>query len=118
MQQIYTSYRESDLIIWASPLYWGYLTAQLKLVQDRMEALAWSGFEEKTFAIILIYRHHYQSAAGMFQRIAPHLDVCLHILECRTYDPETGKDIPIQELPEKLEEAYNLGVKLSELVLS
>ena len=112
MQAIYKSYKESDLIVWVSPMYWGYLTAQLKLVQDRMEALAWSGFENKTFAVLLTYRHHYQSAASMFERIAPHFNIDLHILECCTYDPKTRRDIPIMELPEKLEEAYNLGVRL------
>lgn len=112
MQEIYTAYRESDLIIWASPMYWGYLTAQLKLVQDRMEALAWSGFEDKTFVVLLTYRHHYQSAASMFRRITPHFRINLHILDCCTYEPESKKDIPIKELPEKLEEAYRLGRKL------
>jgi multimeric flavodoxin WrbA len=115
MQQIYRSYKESDIILWVSPMYWGYLTAQLKLVQDRMEALAWSGFENKTFAVLLTYRHHYQSAASMFERIAPHFKIDLHILDCCTYDPETRRDIPIEELPEKLEEAYRLGVKLGNL---
>jgi multimeric flavodoxin WrbA len=115
MQAIYKAYRDSDLIVWASPMYWGYLTAQLKIVQDRMEALAWSGFEDKTFAVLFTYRHHYQSAAGMFERISPHFNIDLHILECCTYDPETRLDIPIGELPEKLEEAYMLGVELSRL---
>ncbi len=113
MQQIYASYRGSDLIVWASPMYWGYLTAQLKLVQDRMEALAWSGFEGKTFAVLLTYRHHYQSAAAMFERIAPHFKIDLHVMDCCTYDTETRRDIPIDQLPEKLDEAYRLGVKLA-----
>ena len=113
MQTIYQSYKESSLIVWASPMYWGYLTAQLKTVQDRMEALAWSGFENKTFAVILTYRHHYQSAASMFERITPHFHVDLHVLQCCTYDSETKRDIPVDELHEKLDEAYRLGVKLS-----
>ena len=112
MQSIYKSYRESSLIVWVSPMYWGYLTAQLKTVQDRMEALAWSGFENKTFAVLLTYRHHYQSAASMFQRISPHFHIDLHVLECQTYDPETRKDLPIEMLPEKLDEAYRLGLDL------
>ena len=112
MQPIYKSYKESDLILWVSPMYWGYLTAQLKLVQDRMEALACSGFDDKTFAVLLTYRHHYQSTASMFERIAPHFNIDLHILECCTKHPETGRDIPVEELPEKLEEAYNLGLRI------
>lgn len=114
MQPIYKSYKESDLIVWASPMYWGYLTAQLKLVQDRMEALACSGFDNKTFAVLLTYRHHYQSTASMFERIAPHFKIKLNVLDCCTMDPETRRDIPITELPEKLQEAHNLGVQLGQ----
>jgi NAD(P)H-dependent FMN reductase len=112
MQHIYKAYKESDLIVWASPMYWGYLTAQIKLVQDRMESLACEGFENKTFVVLLTYRHHFQSAAAMFQRIAPHFNIDLHILECCTYDKENGEDIPIKKIPEKLEEAFKLGIIL------
>ncbi len=113
MREIYNAYKESSLIVWATPMYWGYLTAQMKLVQDRMEALAWEGFGDKTFATLFTYRHHFESAANMFKRIAPHFNIDLHILDCCTYDKETRRDIPINELPEKLKEAYDLGRKLS-----
>ena len=113
MQGIYSSYKESDLIIWATPMYWGYLTAQMKQVQDRMEALAWEGFGDKTFVTLFTYRHHYESAANMFRRIAPPFKIDLHVLECCTYDMETGRDIPVNELPGKLVEAYELGKRLS-----
>jgi multimeric flavodoxin WrbA len=113
MQGVYHAYKESDLIVWATPMYWGYLTAQMKTVQDRMEALAWEGFGEKTFATLFTYRHHYESAANMFRRIAPHFKIDLHVLDCCTYDKTTGRDIPITELPEKLVEAYELGKRLS-----
>ncbi len=113
MQTIYPKYKETDLIVWVTPMYWGYLTAQMKTVQDRMEALAWDGFGNKTFATLFTYRHHYESAVNMFRRIAPHFKIDLHVLDCCTYDKETGRDIPIEELPEKLLEAYELGKRLS-----
>ncbi len=112
MQDIYREYKKSNFIIWTTPMYWGYLTAQMKLAQDRMEALAWRDFGEKTFAVLITYRHHYESATNMFRRIAPHFNINLHILECCTYDKDTGKDVPIEELPDKLDEAYELGKKL------
>jgi multimeric flavodoxin WrbA len=112
MQQVYSAYTKSNLIVWATPMYWGYLTAQMKLAQDRMEALAWEGFGYKTFAVLMTYRHHYESAANMFRRIAPHFNIDLHILECCTYDKETGKDVPIEDIPEKQREAYDLGERL------
>lgn len=113
MQQIYRAYKDADLIIWTTPMYWGYLTSQMKTVQDRMEALAWSGFEDKTFVTIFTYRHHYESAANMFRRICPHFNIDLHVLECQTYNPETREDLPIAAIPEKLDEAYQLGKRLS-----
>ena len=113
MQRIYASYRASDLIVWTTPMYWGYLTSQMKLVQDRMEALAWEGFGNKTFATLFTYRHHYESAANMFRRIASHFNIDLHVLDCCTYEKKTGRDVPIDELPEKLLEAYELGKRLS-----
>lgn len=97
-------------------MYWGYLTAQIKLVQDRMESLAWEDFENKTFVVLLTYRHHFQSAAAIFQRIAPHFNIDLHILECCTYDKENRKDIPIEKIPEKLEEAFRLGLVLGKSI--
>lgn len=112
MQQVYSTYTKSDLIVWATPMYWGYLTAQMKLAQDRMEALAWGGFGAKTFAVLMTYRHHYESAANMFRRIAPHFNIDLHIIECCTYEKETRKDVPIEKLPEKLQKAYELGKRL------
>jgi len=71
MQEIYSAYIDADLIVWATPMYWGYMTAQLKTVLDRMESLAWRGFENKTFAVFLTYRHHVESTVGFFRRIAP-----------------------------------------------
>lgn len=47
MTEIYAAYKGSDLVVWATPMYWGYMTAQMKAVLDRMEALAWEGFEDR-----------------------------------------------------------------------
>ena len=110
MQEIYSAYMDADLIVWATPMYWGYMTAQMKAALDRMEALAWRGFENKTFAVFLTYRFHVESTVGFFQRIAPHFGIKLHIVTCRTM--VDGKDVPITSLPDKLQEAYELGKRL------
>jgi len=114
MTEIYAAYRDSDLIVWATPMYWGYMTAQLKTVLDRMEALAWEGFEDKTFAVFITYRHHYESTQGFFERIAPHFGIKLHVVTCQTYNPETREDLPISSCVDELAEAYDLGRSLSE----
>ena len=113
MQAIYTGYTEADIVVWASPMYWGYLTAQMKTALDRMEALAWEQFYHKTFVVLLTYRHHYESAAAFFERIAPYFNINLHILPCCTYDETSGNDIPISHFPDILQKAYHLGRTLS-----
>ncbi|MBA7600240.1 hypothetical protein ES703_07289 [subsurface metagenome] len=113
MTEIYAAYRDSDLVVWATPMYWGYMTAQLKAVLDRMEALAWEGFRDKTFAVFITYRHHYESTQVFFERIAPHFGIKLHVIPCQTYDPETKEDLPISGCVDELAEAYKLGRKLS-----
>jgi multimeric flavodoxin WrbA len=95
MQDIYRAYKKADLIVWATPMYWGYMTAQLKAVQDRMEALAWEGFEGKTFVVLITYQFHNQSTVSMFKRIAPYFNIRLHTVTCCTYESETRKDLPI-----------------------
>lgn len=115
MQEIYKAYKKADVIVWASPMYWGYLTAQLKKVQDRMEALAWEGFYDKTFIVFLTYRHHVDSTVNMFKRISPYFRIKLHILTCCTYDKLSGNDIPIIDLPDSLNEAFQLGIKIGTL---
>jgi multimeric flavodoxin WrbA len=114
MQEIYAAYKESDIIVFATPMYWGYLTAQLKTVLDRMEALAWKGFGNKTFAVLITYRFHCKSAVSFFERIAPFFNISLFCLTCKTYDEETEKDIDINDLPDKLEKALELGNKVRE----
>ncbi|MCJ7623946.1 MAG: flavodoxin family protein [Anaerolineaceae bacterium] len=112
MQEIYSAYIAADIIVFATPMYWGYMTAQLKTVFDRMEALAWKGFSDKTFAVFITYRHHYESTKAFFERICPHFNVELHVLTCCTMDLETRKDIPISDRQDKLIEAFELGKKL------
>ena len=112
MTLIYNAYKEADLVVWASPMYWGYITAQMKTVQDRMEALACEGFDGKVFVVVLTYRYHYESAANMFRRIAPFFHIDLHIVPCKTYDVVSNRDLPIRECSEGMREAFDLGKTL------
>ncbi|MCJ7700569.1 MAG: flavodoxin family protein [Anaerolineales bacterium] len=112
MQDIYAAFIQADLIVFATPMYWGYLTAQLKTAVDRMEALAWTHFRDKTFIVLITYRFHCESAVAFFERISPHFGIELHVVTCRTWDENLRADIPITDCPEKLNQAYELGVSL------
>lgn len=111
MDLIYRAYRSAELIVFATPMYWGYMTAQMKIMMDRMEALAWNGFGGKKFMVIMTYRHHYQSTQSFFERIAPFFHIDLFSLAVQTYNSETGDDIPIKDLPTQLEKAYQMGLR-------
>jgi len=112
MQKIYRSFIGSEIIVFATPMYWGYLTAQIKGVIDRMEAIT-SHFKGKTFVVLITYRHHYQSTVAFFERITPFFGVELHTVTCCTMEKSSLKDISITERPGKLQEAYKLGRKLA-----
>ena len=113
MQEIYSGFIEADVIVFATPMYWGYVTAQLKTVIDRMEALVvWDHFKGKIFIVLITYRHHCESTVAFFERICAFFDVRLHVITCRTFDIETGKDILISRCKAKIEEAFELGKRL------
>jgi multimeric flavodoxin WrbA len=110
MQEIYSAFIGADIIVFATPMYWGYMTAQLKAVMDRMEAIT-NHFKGKTFVVLITYRYHCESTVAFFKRICPYFGVDLHVITCRTMD-EQERDIPIANIPEKLKEAYTLGKDL------
>lgn len=117
MRTVYPAFIEAELIVWASPMIWGYLTAQLKAVLDRMEALAMTpekSFIGKTFVVILGYRHHYQSAASFFERICRYYGISLHTLIYCSLNPKGGMDMRASASREKMAEAFELGARLGE----
>jgi len=115
MEEIYSAYKKAQTIVFATPMYWGYMTAQLKTVFDRMEALAWEGFENKTFIVMITYRHHFESMVAFFERIAPFFNIKLFIITCCTYNKDEQKDIPILMCQDQLKEAYQLGIDISNM---
>jgi len=109
MQEIYREFQKAQIIVFATPMYWGYLTAQMKIAVDRLEALAGKPFHGKTFVVLITHRYHYQSTVAFFERVCPYFKVDLHSLVCKTLNSETDEDIPIQRCPDCLRRAYELG---------
>jgi multimeric flavodoxin WrbA len=116
MQKIYSAFVDADLVVWATPMYWGYMTAQLKTILDRMEALAcgpednWKG---KTFVVIITYHYHYQSTVAFFERITPFFGVKLHTVVYSSLSKDGHRDVHASSCKEKLEEAFILGKDLA-----
>ena len=114
MQQVYPVFREADVVVMAAPMFWGYMTSQLKTLFDRFEAVVSPEyFGGKDFVLLIGYRHYYGSMVEWLERITKGFGSRSHALLCRTFDPDTGKDVPITETPARLDEAFRLGAQIS-----
>jgi len=110
MQSVYPALKKADVVILASPMFWGYMTSQPKTLFDRLEAVVSpTYFGGKDFVLLIGYRHDYGSMIEWLDRITKGFGSRCHALAVQTYDPETDRDIPVSEMPERLEEAFELG---------
>jgi len=110
MQPVYLALKDADIVILAAPMFWGYMTSQLKTLFDRLEAVVSpTYFGGKDFVLLIGYRHYYGSMIEWLERITNGFGSRCHALAVQTYDPGTDRDIPVSEMPEKLEEAFRLG---------
>jgi len=119
MHQIYSVFADADVVVWATPMYWGYMTAQMKIALDRMEALAMDPekyWVDKEFVPILTYRHHYESTVGFFERVQDYFRFKLNFLTFCSMDKDTREDFHVSTRPEMLDEAYQLGIKLGSTI--
>ncbi len=113
MQPVYPAFCDADVVVMATPMFWGYMTSQLKALFDRLEAIVSDRcFGGKEFVLLIGYRQYFGSMVAWLDRIAGLSGSRARAITVQTYDPETGKDIPIAELPEFLAEAERLGREL------
>jgi len=114
MQAVYPVMREADIVVMAAPMFWGYMTSQLKTLFDRFEAVVSpTYFGNKDFVLLIGYRHYYGSMIEWMERITKGFGSRLHSVLAQTFDPEKGVDVPILQMPETLEEALRLGQSLA-----
>ena len=115
MQSVYPALRDADVVVLATPMFWGYMTSQLKTLFDRLEAVVSADyFGNKDFVLLIGYRHYYGSMIEWLERITSGFKSRCHAIPCQTFDTATGADRPIQQMPEKLDEAYQLGRRIAE----
>jgi len=114
MQAVYPALHKADVVVLATPMFWGYMTSQLKTLFDRLEAVVSAEYlGGKDFVLLIGYRSYYGSMVEWLQRITGFVDSRAHAVLCQTYDPQTQTDRPIQSMPEKLDEARRLGAKIA-----
>jgi len=113
MQQVYPVFCDADVVVIATPMFWGYMTSQLKTLFDRLEAVVSDRcFGGKDFVLLIGYRQYFGSMVEWLERIAQFADSRSHAIAVQTYDPETRKDIPVIRQPERLAEAEQLGRRI------
>ncbi len=121
MHQIYSVFANADIVVWATPMYWGYMTAQMKIALDRMEALAMDPrkyWVDKEFVAILTYRYHYQSTIGFFERIQDYFRFKFSSILYWSKNEEGPEDFHVSSNEEKLNEAFALGNHLGIKVIA
>ena len=113
MRDVYPAFTAADVVVLATPMFWGYMTSQLKTLFDRLEAIVCDeSFGGKEFVLLGGYRQYYGSMIAWLDRIATLCGSRSHAVMCQTYDPHAGRDIPIRNLPDKLAEAFDLGRRI------
>jgi len=114
MQSVYPALPDANVVVLATPVFWGYMTSQLKTLFDRLEAVvSHEYFGNKDFILLIGYRHYYGSIIEWLERITAGFGSRCHVLACQTFDPLTNKDRPIQLMPDKLDDAYQLGYQIA-----
>ncbi len=59
MQAVYPALREAQVVVLATPMFWGYMTSQLKTLFDRLEAAASpANFGGKDLVLHIAYSHN------------------------------------------------------------
>ncbi len=115
MQAVYPVLRGANVVVLATPMFWGYMTSQLKTLFDRFEAVvSREYFGDKDFVLLIGYRHYYGSMIEWLERITAGFGSRCHAIACQTCDPATAIDRPIHSTPEKLDEVCQLGQRIAE----
>jgi multimeric flavodoxin WrbA len=110
MQQIYPAMEVADLVVFAMPIYWWNMNAQMKLCIDRLTALlsqddSVPALRGKQVVLVVAYNFADCAAATirMFEDFKGWLGVKLDVLQY------CSKEAHVSSNAAKLEEAYALG---------
>lgn len=116
MMMVYPKLEESDVIVFATPIYWWHINAQMKKFIDRLEGLlAGNGpnnLSGKKLVLILTYNMEDPDGVylviQMFRSISGWSGMDLEVFK---YNASLGH---VSGAKEKLVEAYDLGVSLKD----
>jgi multimeric flavodoxin WrbA len=117
MQKLYPKIKAADAIVFASPIYWFNISAQMKLFIDRSYAIQENGkyaFSDKDIGIILTYGDVDVFKSGAINALRSFEDICKFVNAkiIGTIYGTGEKAGDIKNNKELLNEAFELGKKL------
>jgi multimeric flavodoxin WrbA len=114
MQQLYPELESADVIVFAVPIYWWHINAQMKLCIDRLTALLspddkLPALAGKRIVLVVAYNHRHcaECTIGMFEEFETWIGAKLDVLEHCAQEGHVSSD------SSKLRSAYELGVDLA-----
>lgn len=118
MQPLYQKIKDSQGIIFATPVYWFNVSAQMKLFIDRTYAVHDEGryaFTGKDVGVILTYEDEDVFVSGGINALRSFQDICAYVkanLVGMVYG-SAGKAGEVQANEKLLQRAYDLGRKIA-----
>jgi multimeric flavodoxin WrbA len=113
MQTIYPKFETADVIVFATPVFWWHMAAQMKLLIDRMTALLGPDdsipvLHGKHVVLCITYKHRQtaEAAMNMFKDFIEWAKIKLDIVEYCSMDGH------VADCPEKLNEVRKLAEKI------
>ncbi len=114
MQELYPLFCQADLVIYATPVYWWSVSAQLKAFMDRCYALGSveNSFKNKRAALLMTYGGELPNKGPelvktIFEEICDYKDMKL----IDVYGICTDDYMPSAENTEALKDVYEMGLK-------
>jgi len=115
MQELYPLFRQADMVVYATPVYWWSVTAQLKAFMDRCYALGpiKDSFAGKKAALLMTYGGELPNKGPelvrtMFEEICDYKDMKL----IASYGVCTDEYMPVAENEKALKDVYDMGLKV------
>lgn len=113
MQDLYPKILEADLLVFATPVYWWSITAQLKIFIDRLCAIGVAGCQGKKFVLLLTYggadpNSGPEMVKEMFKEICNYLKMDF----IQAYKTCTEAYLPVAENQKAQNDVYQLGKNL------
>ncbi|HCL79105.1 MAG TPA: hypothetical protein DIC53_03960 [Synergistaceae bacterium] len=112
MEKLYSLTTKADLLIFAFPIYWWSMPAQVKLYLDRLYALDYSALQGKKLFLLMTYEgEDHNSGAELLKSTFRCICEYLEIDFIGSLGISTGS-LPASENAEALEEAFTLGASV------